>query len=89
MEKALKPVRDCAVIYIDDILIYSNSWVEPLTHLRRVLSASRQASLVANQKKSKLGCSGVQYLRFNIGDGRVWPIQDKVTALEMAAPPST
>ena len=37
MDQVLEPVRDFAGAYIDDILIYSNSWEEHIEHLRRVL----------------------------------------------------
>lgn len=53
-----------------------------------MLTALRQSGLVANPKKSKLGGSAVQYLGFNIGGGKDWPIQDKVAVLEQAAPPT-
>lgn len=31
----------------------------------------------------------VQYLGLNLGNGKIWPIQDKVAVLESAAPPTT
>lgn len=74
MDKSLKNVGDCAGVYIDDILVFSHTWEDHLKHIRRVLDTLRQAGLVANQKKSRFGCSSVQYLGFNIGRGKVWPV---------------
>lgn len=52
MGKDLKSVQDCAIAYIDDILIYSPLWDSHVTHL---LQALRQTGLTVNLKKSKLG----------------------------------
>lgn len=48
MVQALKEVHDCAVVYIENILVFSQTWEEHLVHLRRVLTALRPAGLVAN-----------------------------------------
>lgn len=48
MDKILKG----AVAYIDDILVFSNSWKKHLDHLFRVLMVLKRAGLVANQTKS-------------------------------------
>lgn len=89
MDHTLWGLQDCAVGYIDNILIFSHSWKEHLIHLRRVLCTLRQAGLVTNRRKSRLGCSAIQYLGFNIGGRKVWPIQHKVEVLEKAAPLTT
>lgn len=39
MNKALRGMPDCAVAYIDNILIYCPSWDAHMTHLQRVLNA--------------------------------------------------
>lgn len=59
MDKALKDVRDCAVAYIDNILVFSTDSKEYMQHLWRVFQALRQAGLTATPKKSHLGCRSV------------------------------
>lgn len=81
MDKTLKVVQDCAVAYIDDILIYSPSWEAHLEHLHRVLESLQQAGLHVNVKKSRLGQQEVQYLGFHIGHGRIWAGPEKAAAL--------
>lgn len=44
MDKALKPVQDCVVIYIDDMLIVNPSWKAHIKHLRRVLEVLHDTS---------------------------------------------
>lgn len=60
MDKALQGVRDCAVAYIDDILIFSPTWEDHLAHLQKVLHALREAGLMVNQK-SHIRCISIQY----------------------------
>jgi len=43
MNVILEPLlRKCAVVFIDDILIYSKSWEEHLQHIRQVLTILQQ-----------------------------------------------
>lgn len=81
MDKALKGVQDCAVTYLDDILIYSLSWESHLLHLCRVLQVLHHTGLTVNLRKSKVGQSTVQYLGFCVGQGQIWAVPDKVAAL--------
>lgn len=69
MDKTLKLVQDCAVAHMKGILVFSLSWEAHLRHLRTVLEVLRQVGLTANLKKSQLGHTSVQYLRFCIGQG--------------------
>lgn len=81
MDKALRGVQDCAVTYINDILIYSPSWEVHMTHIRWILDALRQTGLTVNLKKSKLGQRAIQYLGFHIRHGKIWAGPDKVATL--------
>lgn len=89
MDKTLKDIHDCAVAYIDDILVFSENWETHLHHLRKVFQALQQAGLTANRKKSHLGFCSVQYLGFWIGNGQIWAIPDKVATLKAAAQSQT
>lgn len=37
MDGVLQPVADFALTYLDDIMVFSNSWLEHLVHLQRLL----------------------------------------------------
>ena len=50
------------VVYLDDILIYSRTWVKHLQHIHWVLSTLRQHKLYANLKKCSFGMERDQYL---------------------------
>ena len=65
-------LRDCwqfATAYIDDIVIFSQSWEEHLTHLRKVFSCLQ----MINVSMCQLGRNEVRYLGHVIGGGTVRP----------------
>ena len=51
MEKVLKDCISFASMYIQDVLIYSNTWQDHLVHIRKVLEALREAGLTAKSAK--------------------------------------
>lgn len=79
MDKALGELQDCAVAYI---LVFSSSWEKHLVQLQRMLMSLLQAK----RKKSRLGCTSIQYFRFHKGQGKIWAIPDKAAALAQAQP---
>ena len=81
MDKVLASLQNCAAAYIDDIIVYSDTWEEYLSHLRRVLRELRKAGLTVNQKKYKIALPKVEYLDFKVGKGGIQPQQEKVTKI--------
>lgn len=53
VDKLLEGHSNYAAAYIDDVIIYSNSWEEHLTHLRAVLQEIESAGLKVNPEKCK------------------------------------
>ena len=77
-------VRDCwqsAWAYVDDIVIFSQSWEEHLTHLRKVFSCLQTAKLAINVSKCQFGRNGVQYMGHVIGGEAVRPDPQKLEAV--------
>src|SRR6266478_9667592 len=54
----------CAIGYIDDILVYSNSLEEHKDHVQEVLRQLQDAGLYANPKKCTFHTDMVEYLGF-------------------------
>jgi hypothetical protein len=83
------------VVYLDDILIFSQTWEEHLHHIRQVLLTLRKHKLCANLEKCTFGITQVQYLGYIIDEHRVhvdptkiqfiqdWPILTTLTELRI------
>eukprot|EP00253_Pinus_taeda_P029926 PITA_29926 len=56
------------VVYLDDILIFGQSWEENLHHIQQVLQTLRQHKLCANLEKRTFGMTHVQYLGYIIDE---------------------
>jgi len=73
--------------YLDDLVIWSDSWEEHLVRLRALFSALSAANLTVNLQKSEFGHAHVTFLGHVIGQGQVAPVAAKVEAvLQYPAP---
>ncbi|XP_068211743.1 uncharacterized protein [Palaemon carinicauda] len=68
-------------VYLDDIIVFSDTWLDHLSMLKDLLSRLRQACLTINLTKSDFGHAKLQYLRYMIGSGEVSPVAAKVDAI--------
>ncbi|KAI5155002.1 hypothetical protein ENBRE01_3481, partial [Enteropsectra breve] len=69
------------MIYLDDIIIFSTSINEHLTHLETVLRILADHNLEINTKKCKFVQKQVKYLGFLISEGKLSVDPDKTTPL--------
>ena len=65
-------------IYVDDIVMYSNSWSEHLKRLEAVFCRVAPANLTVNLPKSDFGHAKVIYLGHVVGMGNVTPVEAKI-----------
>eukprot|EP00253_Pinus_taeda_P031598 PITA_31598 len=70
------------VVYLDDILIFIQSWEEHLDHIRQVLQTLRQHKLCANLEKCTFGMTQVQYLGYIINEQRVHVDPAKIQVIQ-------
>lgn len=69
------------VVYLDDVLVFSDTWKDHLKHVRDFLVRLLTANLVANLSKCEFGKNKVQYLGYDIGDGQLLPSLSKVQVI--------
>jgi hypothetical protein len=96
MNDVLCPYLDSFVIfYLDDILVYSATWEEHISHFMQVLETLKKHQLLANLKKCEFAHKSLVYLGYVIGGGELkinpskmdaimkWPIPTIVTKVRI------
>ncbi|KAK3090056.1 hypothetical protein FSP39_008860 [Pinctada imbricata] len=67
--------------YIDDVIIYSDTWDDYLRIMRTFFDILAKANLTVNLAKSEFCHATVEYLGHKVGQGFVTPIMAKVEAI--------
>lgn len=80
MQKVLSDVPKCEA-YIDDVVLYSDSWVEHMDNLELLFTRLSDASLTVNLAKCEFAKGEVTYLGKKVGQGSVRPVEAKVSAI--------
>ena len=75
--------------YIDDVVVFSNSWSDHLRHIQAVFERLKTANLTVNLGKSEIAKATVQYLGKVVGQGKVLPVTAKVEAITKFPVPTT
>lgn len=89
MDRTLQGCEDCSAAYLDDVVIYSNTWKEHLEHVKRVLGKIHAAGLTLNLQKCEWARQETKYLGYQLGRGEVRPQVDKVEAILNSPRPQT
>ena len=71
-------LRHCCLVYMDDIVVFSKSAEEHLTHLRLVLSKLQGAKLYAKLSKCRFALSSVKFCGHVIDQHGIMPDPEKV-----------
>ena len=67
-----------SIVYIDDVLIFSNSIEEHFKHLKIFQKIVRDNGLVISATKIKLFQTNIRFLGFDIYQGQIKPIQREI-----------
>ena len=89
MDEVLRGAGDYADAYLDDIIIFSDTWSDHMDHLRDVLERLRRAGLTIKVKKCQFARSHCTYLGHVVGSGEVRPDSAKVEAVKNFPVPRT
>jgi hypothetical protein len=89
MERILGPLRNkCVMVYVDDLIIYSDTWEQHLDDVEAVMKVLDAAGLTCKLKKCEFGQRSVEYLGHPIGDGMVRMAPHLTAKIEEAVAPS-
>jgi len=89
MNHVLRDVSKFSAAYLDDVVIFSQSWEEHMSHLQQVLQCIRDAGLTINPQKCAVAQKEVEYLGYVIGFGKIKPQVGKVEAIQSFPVPAT
>ena len=90
MNQSLRPfIGKFFVVYFDDILIFSSSMEEHLTHIRDVLHVLRRDHLFAAKQKCEFGVPEVLFLGYVVSGKGLAMDQSKVEAVRSWPVPTT
>ena len=78
-----------ALVYLDDIIVYSKTEEEHLSHLEEVFKRLRKAGLKCNAEKCEFMKDKVAFLGHIISAEGIAPNQQKVQAVREIKPPTT
>ena len=82
MDSVLRHLLSSTCVYIDDVLVFSDSWDEHLVHVQQVLEALADAGLTANPSKCVWGARSLSYLGHMVGIGYVSIPEARVKAIK-------
>ena len=88
MNHVISGLEGCAV-YLDDVVIYSDTWECHLLRLSALFERFAKANLTVNLAKCEFARATVVYLGKVVGQGEVRPVRAKVTAIDGFPRPST
>ena len=88
MNKVVSGLVGCAV-YLDDVVIYSDSWEDHLQRIQALFDRLAWASLTINLAKCEFAKATVTYLGKVVGQGQVRPVRAKVLAVDQFPVPTT
>ena len=89
MDKILCGIGESTSVYIDEILIHSQSWIKHLDQSVEVHERLSQAGLILKLTKCVFGTDECEYLGHKVGKGGVSPLDSKVIAVRDMPRPRT
>jgi hypothetical protein len=88
LSQVLTGAEHCCGLYVDDVVIFSNTWADHLCHIRLVFDKLKSAGLTVKLSKCSFACQQIDYLGYVVGVGQVRPKEEKVKALMEAERPA-
>ena len=82
MDEVIGPLATiCSMVYLDDVIIYSQNVREHLGHLIEVFDRLEQAGLTVKAKKCHVGAARINYLGFTVSETGIEPQEKTVRAI--------
>ncbi len=89
MQQVLRGLESYSLAYIDDVIIFSATFDDHITHIFSVLGRLSAANLSVKQSKCCWLYSSFEFLGFVVGDGKLSISEAKVQHIKNYLPPKT
>ena len=89
MDLVVDGMQDFAAAYLDDLVVYSDSWEDHLEHLKMMLQKLREAGLTVKPRKCQFGMDHCVYLGHVVGGGKIQPEASKIDVVDSFVVPTT
>ena len=89
MDQVIRWMHKFASAYLDDLIVFSSTWEDHLSHLRAVLSRLQELGLITKPSKCQFGMKECTYLVHVVGNGVVKPEEGKLRAIDQFPQPKT
>ena len=80
VNKLVRDIDGCEG-YIDDVVIFSDNWLDHIRQIEHFFQIMREAKLTINLMKSEFGKATVKYLGHIVGQGQVRPLDAKIQTI--------
>ena len=78
-----------AIAYLDDIIIFSKTPQEHLSHIHMVFQKLKSANLSMKKSKCSFFSKEIQYLGHILSTAGIWPLPSKTHTIQNMKPPTT
>ena len=82
-------IGDACYAYIDDIIVYGDTWEEFINNLRKVLDRLSKHRVSAKASKTKIGYNEIKLLGHIVGNGKIKPNPELVRSITEFPNPQT
>lgn len=89
MNSVLRNHSRYAQAYIDDIVVFSKTWEEHLSHLHEVLVDLEKLGFSVRLKKCTFAAKEITFLGHKLGNGKHAPDDEKILAIKQLKRPTT
>ena len=89
MDSVIRGLGSHVAVYLDDVVVFSETWEDHLSHILGVLQCLRKYNLTAKPQKYQFGMRECIYLGHIVGNGQVKPHPNKLAAVKDYPIPKT
>ena len=71
-------LNDFVIVYLDDILVYLDTFEEHINYLRKVFTKLKEANLIIKLKKCKFEQRKIKFLEYTIRTDKLWTDSENI-----------